>query len=296
MIKGVLTLPASRYHVGRVAIVFLLSLLTGCGDTSILNDDEHLDAPSFAARYFTTPVDKLKGLKGVRTDNEGNDGVLYFESDSTPSLKDANSYKRGGDLINLSDRFYGTFPDKNAYPLFHTSEVDCLKMEDGQDRSSYKTRILMHNRKTKGYFFFRGSYMPDLPIQVGPTSLISADAPEEYYFRGITFDRNSNPEKARADFNKAIELIPDCANAYYRRGVAIPRVIKKQENYVRTLEDYKKALELAPDSYTVHDTLMNHYLNVGKLDLARQEAAILIKLEPRNKDTIEGYLRNSIAR
>lgn len=282
----------SRYLLS--AIVVPIAILFGCGAGT--NSDNYLDAPSFAMKYFTTPVNDLKNLSGVKLGDDGSKGAIYFECDSAPSLKDASSYKPGVDLVYLADHFYGEFPDLKTYPLFHSSEVDGLAMEDGMDQKQTMTmtRVLMHNRKTKGYFFSNGGYMRDLPIGVGPIDLsspVSAEHPEEFYLRGVAYARNHKSDSARADFSDAIRLVPDCANAYFARGAAIPISEKSREKGARTIADYKKALEFAPDSFQVRYALMSVYLANKESDLAQREAATLIKLRPRSKDEIEGQLK-----
>jgi tetratricopeptide (TPR) repeat protein len=67
------------------------------------------------------------------------------------------------------------------------------------------------------------------------------------------------------DFDKAIQLEPDDAEAYNNRGVAK----KKLRQYLAAIRDYNKALQLKPDHAEA-------YINRGnaKLDLEQYTAAI----------------------
>jgi len=51
---------------------------------------------------------------------------------------------------------------------------------------------------------------------------------------------NGEDDRAIRDYNKAIELKPDCAEAYNNRGNAY----EKKGEYERAKEDYRKACEL----------------------------------------------------
>ena len=50
---------------------------------------------------------------------------------------------------------------------------------------------------------------------------------------------------AIADYNKAIELMPDLAEAYYNRGVARKMKGEKEE----AIRDFERFLELSEDEY-----------------------------------------------
>lgn len=57
---------------------------------------------------------------------------------------------------------------------------------------------------------------------------------------------------AIADASKAIELKPDYAKAYYRRGVSALAVLRPKQ----AVPDFKKALELEPGNRTVREQLV----------------------------------------
>jgi tetratricopeptide (TPR) repeat protein len=56
----------------------------------------------------------------------------------------------------------------------------------------------------------------------------------------------SEPFKAIAEINEAISIKPEYADAYYYRGIAYQ--LKTDPDYNAALKDYKKALELKPNS------------------------------------------------
>ncbi len=59
---------------------------------------------------------------------------------------------------------------------------------------------------------------------------------------GIIFGVNLENDKAIAEFNKAIEIDPNFADAYSRRGAAY----SNKSDYDRAIKDFNKAIELDP--------------------------------------------------
>ena len=77
----------------------------------------------------------------------------------------------------------------------------------------------------------------DKAIELNPNH---ADA---YYKRGDVYDEMGEYGKAIADYNKAIELDPNHALAYYNRGCAYGEI----GEYEKAIADYNKAIELNPN-------------------------------------------------
>ncbi len=117
-------------------------------------DSEKVTAEQFASFYLATPGYKLDNLRGWGTCSYSETlpkGYIYFDCDEAPILNDANSYETGGDSIALTDKFLQQF-GKNAYALLHSDDVICLRMKED---TAISRRFLLHNRKTKQYFFAR---------------------------------------------------------------------------------------------------------------------------------------------
>ena len=72
--------------------------------------------------------------------------------------------------------------------------------------------------------------------------LSPSDAAANYYNMGVTYINSGKNEEAMDALNKAIEVDPGCAQAYYWRGHSY------HENRERRLADYNKAIEIEPDN------------------------------------------------
>ena len=59
----------------------------------------------------------------------------------------------------------------------------------------------------------------------------------------VWFHKQSDYDRAIEDYNRAIDLNPDHADAYSNRGL----VCEIKGDYDRAIEDYNKAIELKPD-------------------------------------------------
>lgn len=96
---------------------------------------------------------------------------------------------------------------------------------------------------------------------------------EAYYFRGRVQLEN---EKAEADFTKAIELKPNYPEAYFRRG--LQRDLNNQPT--AALQDYNKAIELNPNFIDAYMTRAVLYLLGRKGQLAIADYTKVIELKP----------------
>jgi len=80
---------------------------------------------------------------------------------------------------------------------------------------------------------------------------LNPDLAEAYYIRGLTKGKSGDYQGAIADYNQAIKLNPDDALAYYNKACAYAL----QKNIPPAIENLKKAIGLDPK-----------YLNLAKTD------------------------------
>ncbi len=96
---------------------------------------------------------------------------------------------------------------------------------------------------------------------------------EAYYFRGMV---QLDDEKSAADFTKAIELKPDYAEAYFQRGLRRDLGGKDEA----AIEDYSKAIELNPKFVNAYMTRAVLYLLANKGKEAIADYTKVIELKP----------------
>lgn len=107
----------------------------------------------------------------------------------------------------------------------------------------------------------------DAAVKLDPTSA------QAYCYRGkLQVDR----EKANADLDKAIELKPAYAEAYYERGVNNDLA----SDQVSALRDYNKAIELNPRLFEAYRARAVLYLLQRKNALAIADYTKMIELKP----------------
>jgi tetratricopeptide (TPR) repeat protein len=102
---------------------------------------------------------------------------------------------------------------------------------------------------------------------------LAPDSAEAYYFRGMV---QLDDKQAAADFTKAIELKPDYAEAYFRRGLGSDLGGNNQA----ALEDYNKAIELNPKFVDAYMTRAVLYLLANKGKEAIADYTKVIELKP----------------
>lgn len=120
-------------------------------------------------------------------------------------------------------------------------------MDKYEDAIIDMTKALEIEPQTSLYYYSRGRFeywaerykeaVVDLTkgIDLKPTET-------KYLFRANSYMELEEYDLALADFNSAIEIDPEYARAYYRRGI----LYKKLERLNEAEKDFKKAIELCP--------------------------------------------------
>jgi len=107
-------------------------------------------------------------------------------------------------------------------------------------------------------------------IQINPN-----DA-EAYNNRGIIYEEQKKWELALADYNKAIQINPNDAEAYYNRGI----IYKEQKKWELALADYNKAIQINPNYATTYYNRGNVYYKQKKWELALADYNKAIQINP----------------
>ncbi|GCL49493.1 tetratricopeptide repeat protein [Microcystis aeruginosa NIES-3804] len=97
-----------------------------------------------------------------------------------------------------------------------------------------------------------------------------------YYNRGVLYFNQKKYELALADCNKAIELNRNYADAYNNRGV----LYRLQEKYELALADYSKAIDINPNNAEAYNNRGNLYRLQEKYELALADYNKAIDINP----------------
>jgi tetratricopeptide (TPR) repeat protein len=111
---------------------------------------------------------------------------------------------------------------------------------------------------------------------------LKPDLAEAYNDRGTAYAHRDNYHLALADYDKAIELKPGYAMAYYNCGI----IYAHKGEYARAIADYNRAIELKPDYAETYNNRGSAYRNKGEHDLAIADYDNAIELRP---DLAEAY-------
>ena len=107
-----------------------------------------------------------------------------------------------------------------------------------------------------------------------------------YYFRGISYERDKQWDKAVADFRKALELSPDQPLVLNYVGYSW---VDRGENLDEAFKMLHKAVDLRPSDGYIVDSLGWGYFKLGKYDEAVKELERAIDLKPGDP-TINDHL------
>jgi tetratricopeptide (TPR) repeat protein len=99
--------------------------------------------------------------------------------------------------------------------------------------------------------------------------------PQQYLDSGDEYLKAGQTDEAIAQYNKALEINPELAKAYYTRGMAY----RSEEKINEALQDFNKAIEINPDYAVAYHARSLVYSLLGKGDLAVQDMNHAIGLD-----------------
>jgi lipoprotein NlpI len=105
---------------------------------------------------------------------------------------------------------------------------------------------------------------------------LKPDVAEAFNNRGVTYDYKGDYERAIQDYNQVIRLRPDDAAAFNNRGL----VYHEKGEYDRAIQDFDQAIRLKPGYAEAFESRGSAYLARGDYDRAIQDYGQAIKLEP----------------
>ncbi len=104
--------------------------------------------------------------------------------------------------------------------------------------------------------------------------------PVFYYYRGGSFEKTGNMDKALEDYQKSVELKPDFILPISRTA----EIYAKQKDFERAIEFYKKAVELGDQDTTTYYNYGVCLMNIGNNSEARSVFDKLLALDENYYD------------
>jgi len=111
-----------------------------------------------------------------------------------------------------------------------------------------------------------------------------------YHVKGFKLYRQGKYSEAIESLNKAIELYPQYAVAYYRIGLAF----FEQGKYDEAIKHYQKAIQLEPDLVVAYENLGHALTKKGKYDEALKQYQKAIQFDSNYTKTYFRYIKDYI--
>ncbi len=134
----------------------------------------------------------------------------------------------------------------------------------------------------------RENYAEALPIYEALVNSMSEEDikanTQPLYFRGISYEREGQWDKAEADFKRVLEIEPDNADALNYLGYTW---VDRGENLTEAFDMIRKALELEPNSGAITDSLGWAHYKLGQYQEAKRKLEDAVALSPSSATIID---------
>lgn len=121
------------------------------------------------------------------------------------------------------------------------------------------------------------------------TAKTSPSSPNTHNNLGDVYGRWGDLEKSAAEFQKAIDLKPNYADAYHNLANTQQKLFEttKNEDYLKkAITNYQLALKYNPNLWQSYLNLGLIYLFEGKKDLAKEQFLSVLKISPNEPDAL----------
>jgi len=147
-----------------------------------------------------------------------------------------------------------------GYPL------DGIATINGKGVKAYKTSVDIQEKQDKlvsrgasaqGAVYLDRQMYDEAIAEFNKAIEIDPDFADAYYNRGIANSKKGNLEKAISDYSKAIEINPRDSDAYFNRGL----VYHKKNNLDKAISDYTKVIQISPNvTETYYNRALDYFL------------------------------------
>jgi tetratricopeptide (TPR) repeat protein/cellulose biosynthesis protein BcsQ len=179
---------------------------------------------------------------GVRADAVDTDSAVAFYTQAVELKPDfADAYRNRGLAYAKQGKFDRALEDYNKALELRPDYHDDLRPRLAEAYTGLGTSLRNEKRYAEALEAYESALglAPDFDQQA-----------YIYYNRGLTYAAQGDGDHALADYNKAIELKPDFAEAYYIRATSLAdkgASARAMEEYNSVTDDYSKAIESRPD-------------------------------------------------
>jgi protein O-mannosyl-transferase len=125
---------------------------------------------------------------------------------------------------------------------------------------------------------------PRAAIRAATRSLELKEDQQGHTIRGRAWLEMGQPEQAKHDFDRALELMPDHVQTHYNRGLTEAYL----QEYDEALVDLTRAIELLPDFPDAYLNRGTVYAALGRAQEAREDFDRVIELDPTAGDAYLG--------
>jgi type IV pilus assembly protein PilF len=230
---------------GPLLLVFLVSLLSGCGASARLRlqaDDHYQLAQSYLGNrsYLLAEQEIRKALDLV------SDESRYFELL-------ALVYQAQGRLQLAEEAYRLALQQTNVPPSVLVNYSTLLLLQERSDDAIALVRQVLRDPNYKkpalaytnlGLAYFKKGALHQATQQLHTALEYQANLPEAHYNLGLVYARIGEPDKAIQEFREAIRFRPSYVEAHASLGEVLLEVGRTKE----ARQAFERVVTLAPDS------------------------------------------------
>ena len=107
--------------------------------------------------------------------------------------------------------------------------------------------------------------------------------PDDLLQKAFDAEKNLKYNEAISYFNAAIALDSSYADSFYHRGICYIYMFQPQ----KAIADYTKAIALQPNFIAAYQERASIYYAVGEYDLGLKDINFVLQLDPKNKASMD---------
>ncbi|MCU0240162.1 MAG: tetratricopeptide repeat protein [Pyrinomonadaceae bacterium] len=166
------------------------------------------------------------------------------------------------------------YHQKNQKDLALADFNSAFKLNEKNSSINYSLGVYYNDKgKDYGDFSTARSFLENA-VRVNPSGW-------GYLQLGFSYNRLGEYDKSLPTLNKAVEMLPNNADAYFQRAIAN----RNTGNYDKAIADYTKSIQLNPKSANAYfNRGLMYFEDVQKFDLAIADFSKVIEMQPQNWD------------